>query len=160
MTEHGTYAGYNAHFTPSGRFYGEPVDRACQDAANLACRRRRAKRYMAQSDLYVDATGTKRRLQALHRIGWTFDALGRLLTPDSKHPTQVVWHLLARQKRVHLRTKLRVEEIYEELSVTPGPDLRSQRRAIRNGWAPPAAWDDIDDPEAKPQGMTKKEIAA
>lgn len=159
MTEHGTYAGYNAHY--SGKFKGEPVCRPCRDAANKYTRDRRTRYYLAKVDsLLVDGTGTKRRIQALHRMGWPLKFIGERLAPDSNNPTQVVWSLLERQERVHIATRMQVEDLYRELSTKVGPDPRAQRRAIKKGWAPPAAWDDIDDPMCKPQGMTNKEIVA
>lgn len=108
----------------------------------------------------IDATGTRRRVQALMTLGWTVvqiaaeaglnaGALGRVL----------------RRNRVHAGTARAVRDAYramwdrlppcetryERVSVT-----RTRGRAARLGWAPPLAWDDdIDDPAASPQGVRR-----
>ncbi|MFI6560345.1 hypothetical protein [Streptomyces sp. NPDC050534] len=51
---------------------------------------------------------------------------------------------------VSLGLARRVDAGFRKLSTTPGTSARSRNRAAREGWAPPAAWDDIDDPEAQP----------
>ncbi|MGW1071517.1 hypothetical protein [Streptomyces sp. NPDC002537] len=103
----------------------------------------------------VDATGTRRRLQALTARGWTHRALaphlgvGPLFVGD-----------LARQARVTARHARSVAAVYNRLwdadpvrHGVPEPSAtRARNLAARNGWPPPMAWDEesIDAPEARP----------
>ncbi|MDO5091804.1 MAG: hypothetical protein Q4D79_00020 [Propionibacteriaceae bacterium] len=101
----------------------------------------------------VDATGTRRRIQALVAIGWTLTELGRRLgirrsnmrlhRPTLRHVTE--------------RTRRDVATLYEELWDKPpaGPSGdRARAWAASQGWVPPMAWDDdrIDDPIARAAG--------
>ena len=99
----------------------------------------------------VDSTGTARRLQALVAIGYTQTYLWDRLTGDGKRQN---CHNLLTQDRptVNAETARKVAELYDELSMTPGPSDRSRRKARYYGWAPPLAWDEdeIDNPEAHP----------
>jgi hypothetical protein len=101
----------------------------------------------------VDATGTRRRAQALMAIGYTqTDILGRI--GRAYAVGYRLWH--SRQQQVHAETAEKVAAIYDELAMTTPPDSwvtrRARRHASRRGWAPPLAWDDdtIDDPAAAP----------
>ena len=97
----------------------------------------------------IPALGTTRRLQALvaigytqvylsHRIGWTASNSTRLFTGRADY-------VIASSAR-------RVETVFNELQLIPGPNDRSRRRAKQLGWVPPLAWDEdtIDHPDAKP----------
>ncbi|MDZ4235711.1 MAG: hypothetical protein U1C73_18555 [Dietzia sp.] len=96
----------------------------------------------------VDGTGTSRRLQALIAIGWTqrelSDRVG-ILETNFQQP-------LSGNRMVTAGFARTVAAVFDELQLTPGPSLRSKRRAERHGWAPPLAWDEdtIDDPAATP----------
>jgi hypothetical protein len=103
----------------------------------------------------IDATGTRRRLQALAAIGFPFTRLGEHLP---LHPAQV--GRVARSPQVHAGTARAVAKVYDRLwnqdptqyGVRPATALKVRRYAKSQGWAPPAAWDDdlIDDPAAEP----------
>lgn len=108
----------------------------------------------------VDATGTRRRFQALQAIGWSQQALA-----DRLDTTQTVVGRITRgeQTRVLASTAVRVREIYDALWNTPpvardGSSRaridRTRRYAAAQGWATAMAWDDdeIDDPSARPDG--------
>lgn len=104
----------------------------------------------------IDATGTLRRLHALHARGWSRRALaGRL---GVEHNT--LMHI-ERTGTSSGRLARAVRALYEELwdqappSATP-PERAAITRTLRwareNAWPVPAAWDDglIDDPAASP----------
>lgn len=108
----------------------------------------------------VDATGTRRRLQALMVIGWPLSWLSARVgkTDAAAH------HWLCREQ-VAGTTAALVAELYDELWNTPPvPVSQGQRMSVsrtlhlarRNRWHPAAAWDDdrgphgIDNPAAKP----------
>jgi transcriptional regulator with XRE-family HTH domain len=95
------------------------------------------------------AVGTTRRLRALMAIGYPQRQLAEEL---GSHQSWVSKLMLNDRANVNADTALRVGELYDRLSMTPGPSEETRDRAIRRGWMPPLAWDDetIDDPLAVP----------
>jgi hypothetical protein len=103
----------------------------------------------------LEATGTRRRLQALIAAGWPEPELaaqlGRTLTNLRRTMSS---------RTVTTRTAQRVEQLYRELSTSAPPVVTDAQReasaaaralGTRRGWLPPLAWDDIDtDPEPDP----------
>lgn len=87
----------------------------------------------------VSATGTARRLEALARLGWSLSTLATQLGVS----VQAVgaWR---RREKVTAATAQRVADLYERLSMTPGPSAKAARAAQRAGYQPPLAWDDED----------------
>lgn len=105
----------------------------------------------ATVDGLVPATGTQRRLQALYALGYTQRDLAlRLGYAPCTRALQ-----FGRQGVVRAENALRVAELYDELSNTPGPSSRAREFARCRGWLPPAWWDDetIDDPLTEPEGI-------
>lgn len=102
----------------------------------------------------IDGTGTRRRIGALAAIGWSLTRqaaqLGRLAGNYARTATDIA--------PVQAATADAVAVLYRRLRNTPAPPSGSataaRRWAVRNGWEPPAAWDEstIDDPEAVPYG--------
>lgn len=98
----------------------------------------------------IDARGTRRRLQALARCGWTAPAL----TTRSETPiTATALARLFTADRVTARNARLVVALYDALwDHQPPLDTPTQRamskrtadRARRRRWAVPLAWDDID----------------
>lgn len=109
----------------------------------------------------VDATGTRRRMQALAATGWPIARLARTLGMSTADAYRIT---AGRQTLVFTATAERVAIAYEALWDTP-PRSRTRwdtaaitharRAAARQRWAPPAAWDDddLDNPRARPKGM-------
>ena len=92
----------------------------------------------------VDANGTRRRLEALAALGWPLVRIGAMLDVSHDRVRQYLT-----QPYVYAETAVRVRELYDRLSMTPGPSRRVARRARRLGYIPPLGWDeDIDDPGA------------
>lgn len=98
--------------------------------------------------------GAIRRLQALHAVGWSFEALATHLGTSRQYMSQ-----LANGKRrgggVYAWTGDRIAALYDELWDRPpvgAAALRARLHAQRVGWVPPLAWDEetIDDPAAVP----------
>lgn len=135
---HGTVAGYLAH-----RRGDETACADCRTACRLYERRRQTRRYLARGGLVVDGVGTRRRILALVAIGWTFAELDRQLGRKRTYSH----NLASRDLDVHRNTAEQIAVLYERLSMTPVVGWRGDRQrriAARNGWAPPLAWDDID----------------
>jgi len=99
---------------------------------------------------YLDATATRRRLQALCAIGYTQAYLAQRLGVASTTVSDIV---RCKYPRVLGYVASGTAALYTELEATPGPSDHARTVAKRNGWAPPAAWDRIEDPKAKPIGV-------
>lgn len=96
----------------------------------------------------IPATGTVRRIQALQALGWSYGHIGAVVGKSDN------WaYMISRSPSVTTTTATLVARTYDELSmrVPPGGYAdRTRRRARAKGWAPPLAWDDIDDPNEQP----------
>jgi transcriptional regulator with XRE-family HTH domain len=95
----------------------------------------------------IDATGTRRRLQALAVLGHT--------SADLSEPIGMHRDALNRIKRgelatVRKTTAEKIARVYRHLSRVPGTSNRIRNLALIHGWHGPLAWDDIDDPAALP----------
>lgn len=97
---------------------------------------------------YVPRTGPARRIRALiaigytptnlaHRLGITQNNLSNFIHDGNSCGTR-------RLEWVQAATANKIREVYDQLSMTPGPSKSAKRRAKEHGWAPPLAWDDID----------------
>lgn len=101
---------------------------------------------------HVDATGTRRRLQALVALGWPQGAIANCMGISRQNLNLLLYSSHA---TVQQRTHERALAAYRALSMQPGPGKHARTVAEKNGWAPPLAWDDdtIDDPAARPVGV-------
>ncbi|MDF2915950.1 MAG: hypothetical protein K0S70_167 [Microbacterium sp.] len=106
----------------------------------------------------IDSTGTARKLQALIALGWSGPMLGERLGVTRARVGHLARHTHPTVTRpIHNQ----VDALYRELCMTPPPTetkaehaayLRALTAARKRGWAPPLAWDNIDDPTDRPQG--------
>lgn len=103
----------------------------------------------------VSGLGTARRIKALvaigytqadiaERIGWSPANLSKLLDEDGM---------------VSASTARTIDALYHQLCMTPGPSVRARQRAKKLGWAPPLAWDDIDDPDETPNIGAERRVS-
>lgn len=151
--------------------YGDPADGVEPTKRMAAWRAEAILRFRPSLDLYapgatIDATGTRRRLQALTAIGWSATVLSQRL---GRQETAV---RRTRTARVVLaRNAVAVRDLYDELwdqrpnPVTPNERAsvtKAKRLAVERGWPPPMAWDDdsIDDPDAVPDGLPEPQFTA
>lgn len=108
---------------------------------------------LIQGATKMDATGTRRRLQALVRRGWPLARLAREL---GMHPAN--FGPMMRSSRVRADTARAVRRLYDRLWNADPADhgveqrniSRATNHALARGWVPAAAWDDdtIDTPDA------------
>lgn len=147
----GKTAGYQAHIDN-----GTATCRPCRDAQADWQRHYRTRMYLAGGPLLIDPTGTRRRLHALVRMGWTFEHLAARLGVTGAAVRGWTYNTLVRRD-----TAARVAAVYDELWGQRGPSVKTAERAKTKGWLPPLAWDDetIDDPAARPSGTEKKRPA-
>ncbi|MFD7416831.1 hypothetical protein [Kitasatospora purpeofusca] len=105
----------------------------------------------------TDATGTWRRVQALAAAGWPATAVADRLGCTNTNITYLLRQ--CGSGNVNLRTADQIRRIYLELwnqrpedhGVSSHIASRTRRYAARQGWHPAAVWDDIDDPNDRPQ---------
>jgi hypothetical protein len=137
----GTPAGHNAH-----RRLHERACQPCRDAQAAWQRHYRTRLYVARGSLLIDPTGTRRRLHALMRIGWSADLIGAEFDITGDAVKQ--WMI---NRRVRRETAAKVAALYDRWWDAPGPSVKTAARAKANGWPPPMAWndDEIDDPRAR-----------
>jgi hypothetical protein len=113
----------------------------------------------------VPALGTRRRLQALARLGWS---LAQQADQLSRRPASLRRSMAS--DTVTADTAHAVAVLYARLETTGPPELTAEQRAaadavrreaLPHGWPPPLAWDDIDTdpaPPATPPAATKHDI--
>ncbi|QNJ56293.1 helix-turn-helix DNA-binding domain protein [Gordonia phage Ohgeesy] len=96
----------------------------------------------------VPALGTTRRLQALVANGYSQRELCRRLGWAWQGNATALF--LGRAEYVVARRAREVADLFTELQLVPGTDVRARNRARANGWAAPLDWDEdtIDDPNA------------
>jgi hypothetical protein len=108
-------------------------------------------------DDWVDATGTRRRLQALAFLGWPQVRLAEQIGISADQVRLLQLHTARTQKA----TAERAIAAYDQLWNTQPPQVSPRQRrwaehtraqARKHRWAPPMAWDDdtIDDQAAQP----------
>jgi len=103
----------------------------------------------------VDATGTRRRLQALVAHGWTLTELADQLDRGLANVAK-----LATAPGCFEHTRREVADLYDRLWAVEVPDGFGKRRSLtlarQRGWVGALAWDDIDNPRAKPRGAVNR----
>jgi transcriptional regulator with XRE-family HTH domain len=116
----------------------------------------------------VDATGSRRRIQALVTAGWPLLHIGRQMGLNPQRPEQII-----RQERVYATTRDTITDGYERLSAmrperngVPKDKARLSRNLGKaNRWPTISYWADrmdvIDDPHFEPlYGVTRRELVA
>ena len=103
----------------------------------------------------IEATGTRRRLQALVAVGWPLPELASRLGRQTGRLLQLLSGVT-----VKVHTAEQVSNLYDRIwDTAPSRDTEAQRRAFEQArvfaaeqdWLPPLAWDDIDsDPDPDP----------
>lgn len=145
---HGTNAGHRAHYSAN-----EKPCRPCMDAHAAYKRNREARLYLNRVEkLSVPSWPSTRRIRALQAIGWPLHLIDQHLGHGDgrdKGGPNYVWNLMARDV-VRIDTAKKVAALYDRLCMTPGPSNRARLNALAKGWAPPLAWDNIDDPDERP----------
>lgn len=99
----------------------------------------------------VDATGTRRRLQALMILGHTMADVARQAGVGVSSLQQTAD---GRWDAIRATSAKKVARVYRQLSTTPAPRTlwseKARNHAMTHGWHGPMAWDDIDDPACQP----------
>lgn len=138
---HGTTAGHNAGCRSE-----------CCQAAKLRYDKRRRWEAAQGFVRLMPPLGTRRRIRALQAVGYSFPMIAEAADMSPK----TIADLCYRSERVSTQTARVVAEVYERLCMKQPTGMfvkRSRLMAARKGWAPPLAWDDIDDPDEMPRGL-------
>ena len=99
----------------------------------------------------VDATGTRRRTQALAAVGWSSTAIGVRLGMRPERARNLI-HKYRVQASVSPDIAARVAALYDQLAGQTGTSWAAATHAWHAHWPDPSAWIgvDIDDPDARP----------
>ncbi|MCD2158167.1 hypothetical protein LQL77_31260 [Rhodococcus cerastii] len=97
----------------------------------------------------IDATGTRRRLQALVALGWPQKMIAHELGMVSTNIGRIVH---GRSDRVTVAKAAEVTALYTRWEMLPGPSMRARGLAAAHHWIPPLGWEEntLDDPHATP----------
>lgn len=131
---HGTYSTYKHHHC------------RCEPCRTAHYRYRKARRLGSATPGRIDATGTRRRIHALYRMGWD----GATLAPLLGVTTVQAVSALTTRATVTAHTARRVAVVYDQLCMKVGPSVKARQMATKRGLPSPLAWDDIDDPDESP----------
>lgn len=153
-----------AHGALSKLIYGTPLPDGTRRPPSVKLRQASAEALLAirpdvaalAGGAVVDATGARRRIQALCAIGWSVQKVSQRSGIDRQAIDKIM-----RGAATSARTVRAIREAYDGLwDEAPAESTHYEKCAVsrtRNharaaGWAPPMAWDDetIDDPEATP----------
>lgn len=146
---HGTYGAYQ-------------VGCRCDDTKEIG--RVRGKRYRQgrHAPSFAPVLGSQRRLQALMALGYSLVRLGLAMGIAPQHLRVL---LNAHRPRVTLQTAAKVAAVYDNLCMTvPEKEYNNnsvgltRALAARRGYAPPLAWDDIDNPSEQPQQLVEDPV--
>lgn len=104
--------------------------------------------YSTQSTGHVPRIGAVRRIEALLAMGWGHEAIANAGAPGTSALLNRRGHL------VTIGRWRQIKDVYDTLSMSPGPSHLTRGWAKALDYAPPLAWDDdtIDDPTATPTG--------
>ncbi|WP_369214989.1 hypothetical protein [Streptomyces flavofungini] len=109
----------------------------------------------------IDATGTMRRVRALSHVGHAYSTIAKAANTS---PNRILLIANGRQTTVRRSIAERLAKAYPQLAFAPPPrnkhTSRSRNEARAKGWHGPLAWDDIDDPNAKPETGGKSKAKA
>jgi hypothetical protein len=106
----------------------------------------------------IDSTGTIRRGQALHAIGYPLYVIAEGVPMATNHLARMLAHQPA---TVSAAVAQGMTALYEKLRWRPGTSHFAVHNARRHGWHGPLAWDgNIDDPAAQPEQDAPYESAS
>lgn len=106
----------------------------------------------------VPSYGARRRVQALMTLGYSLVYIGQEAGVSEKAFTGIL-----RKETISRPLHEAIVAVYDRLEAIPRSGhqaSRTRRLAARRGFAPPAAWDDIDDPNERPKGLVRPNHAA
>lgn len=112
--------------------------------------------------MYIDATGTIRRLRAMQVVGHSYRAMAEAAHSADSRLQKIAY---GQQPTVRYSLAKKIDAVYRELAHNPPPQggasTNTRRRAAAKGWHGPLAWDlaTIDDPAAEPDAGDIPDLA-
>lgn len=94
------------------------------------------------------AIGSTRRIRALYSLA---HSRADIATLSGLSVASISLLADGRWKVIDNQAATALAATYGQLAHKRGANWKNERRATAEGWAPPGAWDDIDDPEALPE---------
>jgi hypothetical protein len=119
--------------------------------------------------MYIDATGSIRKLRAMQVVGHSYRAMAELAESSDSRLQKIAY---GHQPTVRYSLAKKIDAAYRELAHNPPPQGRAstntRRRAAAKRWHGPLAWDlaTIDDPQVEPEAdqpdpeLKRHELAA
>jgi transposase len=105
----------------------------------------------------IDATGTARRIRALVAIGHTM----RTVAAETGYGHNTIEKIAAGLvDTVTPSTAETIAGVYRRLRLKPGTSAHAKAFARKNNWDGPLSWDDIDDPNEKPEKSAPYEASS
>lgn len=159
---HGTQTGYWIHMKGSKDYPKskpcEECKRAQRDAKRARYHRNKKLRGRPHMGTIIPAIGSKRRVEALMRLGHTAYDIADIAFPDktSRDSAARLVYAIRQKPNVTYDTAIRINKAYRALQYKRGPSDKTARFASKHGYAAPGCWDgnEIDNPDARPQGVT------
>lgn len=105
-----------------------------------------------ETQIPIDPTGSIRRVRALMAAGYSSMEIQEASGANRKTIANL---LSGTATGVWGTTADRIDAAYARLSGSAGSSARSRNRAAREGWPPPMAWNNIDDPDEVPSGWRR-----
>lgn len=121
----------------------------CRCSEARESRRVYSKRWRNGKTLKLEATGSRRRLQAVCFMGWSVD----YIYDNFNLAHSVQQNILSGKTQIILQSTYdSIILIYDKLSMQLGPSKQTREKAIQKGWHSCLAWDEetIDDPSEEP----------
>ncbi|GAA2485003.1 hypothetical protein GCM10010406_21570 [Streptomyces thermolineatus] len=105
---------------------------------------------------YINAVGSIRRIRALIAIGYPIIRIAEAVGMSKNALGRVINH---EHDKLTAENARAIADVYRRWAGTPGPSARARAHAAKRGWASPAAWDDIDDPNCVPDVDEQRELS-
>jgi len=119
----------------------------CESARNEERIYRKRKRENRYTSPLVSSIGSMRRVRALNYMGWP----GYIIAEEALGRRNLRGALIsAMGGTVKRYTHDAIAAFYESHCMIMGPSSNARVTARKRGYAPPLAWDNIDDPKEKP----------
>lgn len=97
---------------------------------------------------WAPAIGTARRIQALAAAGWSVNSTARAADISKTLARDIA---SGRTRRVRHQVAAAVDDVFQQRQNIEGPSEWTRTVAASHEWVLASAWDDIDDPNARPR---------
>lgn len=106
----------------------------------------------------VSVEPTRRKVQALCALGWSATDVAHTLGITQQSMSKI----LNRPDQIYRSTALRIDAVYTSWEMSIPPDTpwtrRNRTTALKKGWLPPLAWEDIEAGIIADQGVSRTRI--